>query len=249
MEKMKEFVISRNNFKTGFEAEVSVKTKDDSDLESTLKGIELLIESIDLKHACNEDNALYEESMKRILFMIADNLGCEGGYDYLDIKYDEDTDQPIITNKERVQFLKTFLSFEEQMINIEETNDQAGSYGFDLETCLQNVDKLKNDIRLKTFKKLCNSQDVSMGHVAIKKFYDENIVPKANEILLIISPELSGSTVFTNKLIEYAMGMINLEEMIDSMKRTLGLLHDLSIVLELTTLRETVAIQEQHQKK
>jgi hypothetical protein len=109
--KMKEFTISRNSFETGLEVEISVKTKENvSDLESYLKGVELLIDSIDLKSACSGDIDQHQESLKRILFMIADNIGIEGGYDHLELDYDEETDQPIIKDNHRIELLKSIIN-------------------------------------------------------------------------------------------------------------------------------------------
>ncbi|MEH7221360.1 hypothetical protein, partial [Bacillus toyonensis] len=116
--------------------------------------------------------------------------------------------------------------------------------GFNLDSYLERFDLLKNDIRLKAFRKLCSSYHVSMGRVEIQKQFETNILPRAKEIISIISPDLLESDLFINRLIEYGVQTIELEQMLEEMKETLTTLHELSIVLEVSTLEDVLTIQK-----
>ncbi|HDR7595010.1 hypothetical protein FC697_13970 [Bacillus wiedmannii] len=118
--------------------------------------------------------------------------------------------------------------------------------GFDLDSYLERFDLLKNDIRLKAFRKLCSSYHVSMGRVEIQKQFETNILPRAKEIISIISPDLLESDLFINRLIEYGVQTIELEQMLEEMKETLTTLHELSIVLEVSTLEDVLTIQKEY---
>ncbi|MED3325537.1 hypothetical protein P4409_00090 [Bacillus thuringiensis] len=119
--------------------------------------------------------------------------------------------------------------------------------GFDLDFYLERFDLLKNDIRLKAFRKLCSSYHVSMGRAEIQKQFETNILPKSKEIISIISPDLSESDLFINRLIEYGVQTIDLEQMLEEMEETLTMLHELSIVLEVSTLEDVLTIQKEYQ--
>ncbi|PTC10590.1 hypothetical protein [Bacillus wiedmannii] len=118
--------------------------------------------------------------------------------------------------------------------------------GFNLDSYLERFDLLKNDIRLKAFRKLCSSYHVSMGRVEIQKQFETNILPRAKEIISIISPDLLESDLFINRLIEYGVQTIELEQMLEEMKETLTTLHELSIVLEVSTLEDVLTIQKEY---
>lgn len=118
--------------------------------------------------------------------------------------------------------------------------------GFDLDSYLERFDLLKNDIRLKAFRKLCSSYHVSMGRVEIQKQFETNILPRAKEIISIISPDLLESDLFINRLIEYGVQTIELEQMLEEMKETFTTLHELSIVLEVSTLEDVLTIQKEY---
>ncbi|HDX9614617.1 TPA: hypothetical protein ROY01_005821 [Bacillus toyonensis] len=150
----------------------------------------------------------------------------ENGYDELDIKEIEN----------RIDGM-----YEEETEEISEEHK-----GFDLDSYLERFDLLKDDIRLKAFRKLCSSYHVSMGRVEIQKQFEANILPKAKEIISIISPDLLESDLFINRLIEYGVQTVELETMLEEMKETLRMLHELSIVLEVSTLEDVLTIQKEY---
>ncbi|MGH0945359.1 hypothetical protein ACQVTS_30515 [Bacillus mycoides] len=150
----------------------------------------------------------------------------ENGYDELDIKEIEN----------RIDGM-----YEEETEEISEEHK-----GFDLDFYLERFDLLKDDIRLKAFRKLCSSYHVSMGRVEIQKQFEANILPKAKEIISIISPDLLESDLFINRLIEYGVQTVELETMLEEMKETLRMLHELSIVLEVSTLEDVLTIQKEY---
>ncbi|MBG9831939.1 hypothetical protein [Bacillus wiedmannii] len=130
----------------------------------------------------------------------------------------------------------------------EETEEMSEEHkGFNLDLYLERFDLLKNDIRLKAFRKLCSSYHVSMGRAEIQKQFETNILPKSKEIISIISPDLSESDLFINRLIEYGVQTIDLEQMLEEMEETLTMLHELSIVLEVSTLKDVLTIQKEYQ--
>ncbi|WJE84563.1 hypothetical protein [Bacillus sp. DX3.1] len=51
--------------------------------------------------------------------------------------------------------------------------------------------------------------------------------------------------LFINRIIEYGVQTIELEVMLEEMKGTLTMLHELSIVLEVSTLKEVLIIQKE----
>ncbi|EJV55922.1 hypothetical protein [Bacillus cereus] len=150
----------------------------------------------------------------------------ENGYDELDIEEIEK---------------KTDEMYEEETEEISEEHK-----GFDLDSYLERFDLLKDDIRLKAFRKLCSSYHVSMGRVEIQKQFEINILPRAKEIISIISPDLLESDLFINRIIEYGVQTIELETMLEEMKETLIILHELSIVLEVSTLADVLTIQKEY---
>ncbi|PFD28143.1 hypothetical protein CN285_30010 [Bacillus cereus] len=150
----------------------------------------------------------------------------ENGYDELDIEEIEK---------------RTNGMYEEETEEISEEHK-----GFDLDSYLERFDLLKDDIRLKAFRKLCSSYHVSMGRVEIQKQFETNILPRAKEIISIISPDLLESDLFINRLIEYGVQTIELDTMLEEMKETLTMLHELSIVLEVSTLEDVLTIQKEY---
>ncbi|EOO24190.1 hypothetical protein IIU_06825 [Bacillus cereus VD133] len=130
----------------------------------------------------------------------------------------------------------------------EETEEMSEEHkGFDLDSYLERFNLLEADIRLKAFRKLCSSYHVSMGRAEIQKQFETKILPKAKEIISIISPDLSESDLFINRLIEYGVQTIELEKMLEEMEETLTMLHELSIVLEVSTLEDVLTIQKEYQ--
>lgn len=150
----------------------------------------------------------------------------ENGYNELDIEEIEN---------------RTNGMYEEETEEISEEHK-----GFNLDSYLERFDLLKDDIRLKAFRKLCSSYHVSMGRVEIQKQFEINILPRAKEIISIISPDLLESDLFINRIIEYGVQTIELETMLEEMKETLIMLHELSIVLEVSTLADVLKIQKEY---
>ena len=96
---IKEFKVSRYSHikdESHLEVEVSVKARGENDLELILQGVEKLVESIDLKHKCDENYEVYQKALKRIVYSVADNLGFEGDWYFVDpnieMSYNEETE-------------------------------------------------------------------------------------------------------------------------------------------------------------
>jgi hypothetical protein len=59
--------------------EITIKGDDEkTNLDTIVKAAKTLIESIDLKHTCDENYEIYEQSMMQILLSIADSIIAEG---------------------------------------------------------------------------------------------------------------------------------------------------------------------------
>ena len=58
--------------------EIEIKGQEAKDIDVIVKASKTLIESIDVKHVCDEDYELFEESIKKILLSVADVLIAEG---------------------------------------------------------------------------------------------------------------------------------------------------------------------------
>lgn len=109
--------ISSGFIDTGFETKVSIETNEDDRLEAVLKGIEVLIGSIDEKEL--GDFEKFNDSMNRILYNVADHIGFNGWYgvspDY-NIQYN-DWDEGYVTNQEKRLLLRQYIQQEEDREN------------------------------------------------------------------------------------------------------------------------------------
>ncbi|MDO6657508.1 hypothetical protein [Anaerobacillus sp. 1_MG-2023] len=94
------------------ELDIQVKGKADNDTELIVNAIEKLISTIDVKHACNEDDGLYEGYMERILLALTDNYGAAGWYDVygdLDSTYYQEEDLDEFTVASKLKVLKDII--------------------------------------------------------------------------------------------------------------------------------------------
>ncbi|PHF04935.1 hypothetical protein [Bacillus wiedmannii] len=112
--------------------------------------------------------------------------------------------------------------------------------GFDLDFYCLRADSLKDDIRLKAFKKIFVTKSTPDNLDEAKHTYDTVILPKANELISLIDPVFTETDLYINKLIAYGFEMIDKDELIESIKKTLNLLHKLSILYYCSTLEEAL---------
>lgn len=74
-----ELMMSTGDIESGeTDFQITIKGNEESNLDLSIRGIQMLIESIDVKHACNEDYEKYTDALKTILLSIATSLECEG---------------------------------------------------------------------------------------------------------------------------------------------------------------------------
>ncbi|OUB29814.1 hypothetical protein BK708_11675 [Bacillus thuringiensis serovar yunnanensis] len=197
-------------------------------VENYLKLVQATVKALVQVGHSNHVPAIMLETMIQESFRLAvKDILLENGFDELDIEEIEK---------------RAVGMYEEETEEISEENK-----GLNLNFYLERFDLLKNDIRLKAFRKLCSSYHVSIGRAEIQRQFETNILPKAKEIISIISPDLSESDLFINRLIEYGVQTIELEQMLEEMEETLKMLHDLSIVLEVSTLKDVLTIQKEYQ--
>lgn len=58
--------------------EIEIRGQEAKDIDTIVKASKTLIETIDVKHVCDEDSELFEDSIKKILLSVADVLVAEG---------------------------------------------------------------------------------------------------------------------------------------------------------------------------
>ncbi len=118
--------------------------------------------------------------------------------------------------------------------------DVADKEGFDKAFYEERIDSLQNDIRVLSFKKLCENEPAPEDLELFKQRYETIILPKVQEIVSLIEPSLIDVDVFLNSVIEYGVGEITLDEMIQKLHKNLSLFHELSKVEYCPTVELTV---------
>ncbi|TFZ09447.1 hypothetical protein [Bacillus cereus] len=154
-----------------------------------------------------------------------------------------------IMNLERTVFIMMFNAKEKILMDsykekrrsqTELHYDVADKEGFDKAFYEERIDSLQNDIRVLSFKKLCENEPAPEDLELFKQRYETIILPKVQEIVSLIEPSLINIDVFLNPVIEYGVGEINLDEMIKKLRKNLSLFHELSKVEYCPTVELTV---------
>ncbi|PFO08100.1 hypothetical protein COJ79_28340 [Bacillus thuringiensis] len=154
-----------------------------------------------------------------------------------------------IMNLERTVFIMMFNAKEKILMDsykkkrrsqTELHYDVADKEGFDKNFYEERINSLQNDIRVISFRKLCDNESAPEDLELFKQRYETIILPKVQEIVSLIEPSLIDVDVFLNPVIEYGVGQINLDEMIQKLNKNLSLFHDLSKVEYCPTLELTV---------
>ncbi len=154
-----------------------------------------------------------------------------------------------IMNLERTVFIMMFNAKEKILMDsykkkhrsqTELHYDVADKEGFDKAFYEERIDSLQNDIRVLSFKKLCENEPAPEDLELFKQRYETIILPKVQEIVSLIEPSLIDIDVFLNPVIEYGVGGINLDEMIQKLHKNLSLFHELSKVEYCPTVELTV---------
>ncbi|PGV86875.1 hypothetical protein [Bacillus thuringiensis] len=154
-----------------------------------------------------------------------------------------------IMNLERTVFIMMFNAKEKILMDsykkkrrsqTELHYDVADKEGFDKAFYDERIDSLQNDIRVLSFKKLCENEPAPEDLELFKQRYETIILPKVQEIVSLIEPSLIDIDVFLNPVIEYGVGEINLDEMIKKLRKNLSLFHELSKVEYCPTVELTV---------
>jgi len=118
--------------------------------------------------------------------------------------------------------------------------DVADKEGFDKSFYEGRIESLRNDIRVVSFKKLCENEPKPEDLELFKQRYETIILPKVQEIVSLIEPSLIDVDVFLNPVIEYGVGEITLDELIQKLLKNLSLFHELSKVEYCPTVELTV---------
>ncbi|MBJ8030714.1 hypothetical protein [Bacillus cereus group sp. N21] len=156
-----------------------------------------------------------------------------------------------IMNLERTVFVMMFNSKEQILMdfykkkrrsNTELHFDVADKDGFDKAYYQNQIDELRYDIRVISFKKLCANEPEPTDLESFKKRYETIILPKVQEIVSLIEPNLIELDVFLNPVIEYGVDQITLDDMIDKLNKNLSLLHKLSKIEYCPTVE--IAVKE-----
>ncbi|MBU4642464.1 hypothetical protein [Bacillus toyonensis] len=144
-----------------------------------------------------------------------------------------------IMNLERTVFIMMFNAKEKILMDAYKKKprsqtelhyDVADKEGFDKAFYEGRIDSLRNDIRVLSFKKLCENEPAPEDLELFKQRYETIILPKVQEIVSLIEPSLMDVDVFFNPVIEYGVGEITLDEMIQKLQKNLSLFHELSKV-------------------
>lgn len=118
--------------------------------------------------------------------------------------------------------------------------DVADKEGFDKAIYEERIDSLQNDIRVISFRKLCDNEPAPEDLELFKERYETVILPKIQEIVSLIEPSLIDVDVFLNPVIEYGVREITLDEMIQKLLENLSLFHKLSKVEYCPTVELTI---------
>ncbi len=154
-----------------------------------------------------------------------------------------------IMNLERTVFIMMFNAKEKILMDsykkkrrsqTELHYDVADKEGFDKAFYDERIDSLQNDIRVLSFKKLCENEPAPEDLELFKQRYETIILPKVQEIISLIEPSLIDIDIFLNPVIEYGVGEISLDEMIQKLHKNLSLFHELSKVEYCPTVELTV---------
>ncbi|OBW56043.1 hypothetical protein [Bacillus cereus] len=154
-----------------------------------------------------------------------------------------------IMNLERTVFIMMFNAKEKILMDsykkkrrsqTELHYDVADKEGFDKAFYEGCIESLRNDIRVVSFKKLCENEPAPEDLELFKQRYETIILPKVQEIVSLIEPSLIDVEVFLNPVIEYGVGEITLDEMIQKLYKNLSLFHELSKVEYCPTVELTV---------
>lgn len=154
-----------------------------------------------------------------------------------------------ITNLERTVFIMMFNSKEQLLMDFYKKKrrsqtelhfDVADKGGFDLEFYQNRIEELQNDIRVVAFKKFCSNEPAPDDLESFKERYETAILPKVQEIVSLIEPNLIGLDVFLNPVIGYGTNQITLDEMVKQLSKNLSLLHKLSKTEYCPTVEMTV---------
>ncbi|CCW03964.1 MULTISPECIES: hypothetical protein [Bacillus] len=154
-----------------------------------------------------------------------------------------------IMNLERTVFIMMFNAKEKILMDsykkkrrsqTELHYDVADKEGFDKSFYEGRIESLRNDIRVVSFKKLCENEPKPEDLELFKQRYETIILPKVQEIVSLIEPSLIDVDVFLNPVIEYGVGEITLDELIQKLLKNLSLFHELSKVEYCPTVELTV---------
>lgn len=154
-----------------------------------------------------------------------------------------------ILNLERTVFIMMFNAKEKILMDSYKNKsrsqtelhyDVADKEGFDKDFYDERIDSLQNDIRVISFKKLCENEPAPEDLGLFRQRYETIFLPKLQEIVSLIEPSLVDVDIFLNPLIEYGIGQINLDEMIQKLHKNLSLFHEISKAEYCPTVELTV---------
>lgn len=154
-----------------------------------------------------------------------------------------------IMNLERTVFIMMFNAKEKILMDAYKKKprsqtelhyDVADKGGFDKSFYEERINSLQNDIRVISFRKLCDNEPAPGELELFKERYETIILPKVQEIVSLIEPSLIDIEVFLNPVIEYGVGEITLDEMIQKLHKNLSLFHELSKIEYCPTVELTV---------
>ncbi|MGE6553423.1 hypothetical protein ACQKFK_32405 [Bacillus mycoides] len=154
-----------------------------------------------------------------------------------------------VFNLQRTMFVMLYEHNQSQLMDLYQKQpenktqlhyDVSDGNGFNKKEYVRRIHSLQQDIRVAAFRKFCSQEKVLEDFEAFKKRYEATILPKVEEIVAIINPELAELDEFLNPVIGYGTNQISLEDMIRKLEKNLSLLHKLAKTEYCPTLEMTV---------
>jgi hypothetical protein len=115
MDKYNEMQLETNIQEDGqYNVQVKIKSKETEEIDILLSGIKSLIDYIGVESLCEGDEKKYHETLKKVIYTVADNIGFTTGA-YIEkleatIQYDKRTGEPSVDEASRKAIIIDYLN-------------------------------------------------------------------------------------------------------------------------------------------
>lgn len=117
MDKYNEMQLETNIQEDGqYNVQVKIKSKETEEIDILLSGIKALIDYIGVESLCEGDEKKYHETLRKVIYTVADNIGFTTGA-YIEkleatINYDKKTGAPLVDEASRKEMIIRYLNEE-----------------------------------------------------------------------------------------------------------------------------------------